>query len=426
MDNTKNNETNDILDNIIMTSEHVDFQVSEDIYDVSGQKLLAKGYKVTPSIREKMLNKILKKPIETCISADGGITNADIANTAQILIKNSPLLNQLSIKADDEVAAFQAVEIAPLASMLLTVMKEGESNKLNHAILVTLIARSIAHNMNLSQQELSHLTIAGLLHDIGELYVSVPQSGELTIGEWRKVMAHPVLGGSVVKLYMGYPVAVSTAIYEHHARCDGTGYPQDLDADNCSTIGQVLILAEAVAGMLKPGVEAKNVIVAFNLSSGVYPSKPQIQLNNMLKSLPHVRGEVDKNNTVNRLRVEINALNEVQSKLGALLKGNDNPPLIQRSAQHLQYRVDKLKQSIFASGIQYYLEDNSWIDTEDNQIIMLELEITTNEIGWQIQDMLRDTTLRLIDFKFGLPTDFAEITEQLAQVNLNEMMTNAK
>lgn len=416
----KNKNNNDILDNILLASDRADLQVSEDVYDESGQKLLAKGYKITTSIREKILNKVLKKPIETCIAAENSITNEDLASAAQLIIENSPLLNVLPLNKSDEVAAFKKVKIAPLASMLLTVMKDGESNKLNHSVLVTLIARSIADHMNLSQQELTHLTIASLLHDVGELYASVPESGELTIDEWRKVMSHPVLGGSVVKLYMDYPAPVSTAIYEHHARCDGSGYPPELDADNCSLLGQVLILAEAIAGMLKPGVNAQSVIVAFKLSSGIYPSKPLIALNSMLKSLPKTDSDADKNITIDLLSMKIDTLNTVQLKLEGLLKEQGIPELILPTATHVKTRIDKLKRSVFDSGIHYYLDDHTWVDTGDHQLVMLELEAATNEIGWQIQDILRDITLRLVGFRGKLPKLFTEVTEQLAQVDLSK------
>lgn len=416
----KNKNNNDILDNILLASDRADLQVSEDVYDESGQKLLAKGYKITASIREKMLNKVLKKPIETCIAAENSITNEDIANTAQSLIKNCALLKELSLNVDDKVKALRDIHIAPLASMLLTVMKSGEGALFNHAVHVMLIVRIIAKKMGLSKEEVVNLTVAGLLHDIGELYASVPQSGVLSDDQWRKVMSHPVLGASVVKLYMDYPKAVSTAIYEHHARCDGTGYPSDLAADNCSILGQVLILAEALSGMLKPGVNAKGVIVAFKLSSGIYPTRPLIALNSIFQSLPSHESKADKNTIIGRLSLKINTLNAVQTKLDDLLKEPGMPELVLPSVQHVKSRVGKLQRFVFDSGIHYYLDDHTWVDTDEHHTVMLELEMATTEIGWQIQDILRDITLRLVDFKGKLPKQFAEVTEQLAQVKLSK------
>lgn len=53
MSEITNNQNNDILDSIIKASANSDFHVAEDIYDKSNNKLLAKGYKITPEIRDE-------------------------------------------------------------------------------------------------------------------------------------------------------------------------------------------------------------------------------------------------------------------------------------------------------------------------------------------------------------------------------------
>ncbi len=405
-----------MLDSIIKASANSDFHVAEDIYDQANNKLLAKGYKITPEIRDKLFDRVLKKPIETSIQSDNPITGKTIAEAGLELIKNSPLLKAIASNIELEAKELAHLKIQPLASMLLTVMRDSGSNRFNHALLVTLVARSIARNMKISNKDMTNLSLSGLLHDVGDLYLSVPDSGLLTKEDWHKVMAHPVVGSSVVKLYMDYDIDVSTAILEHHERCDNTGYPRKLDANNCSVNGQILILAEAIAGILKTGVETQNVLVAFKLASHVYPESPLNAFNQMLKSLMFVRSENDKNSIINHLTDRVKTLNAVLLSLDDLLIKKDMPALIVESANHLKRRMLKLKQAIYSSGIQYYLEDNSWLHSDDNQIIGLELEISTNEVGWQIQDMLRDVTLRLLEYKGEFPEPFVQITEQLASV----------
>jgi len=92
------NTKNDILDNIIAASSTVDLQLAEDIYDVSGQKLLAKGYKITPDTREKILNKALKKPLETSINSENPISHETIIAEAKLLLENCSLLKAHFIK----------------------------------------------------------------------------------------------------------------------------------------------------------------------------------------------------------------------------------------------------------------------------------------------------------------------------------------
>lgn len=417
MSEITNNQQNDILDSIIKASVNTDFYVAEDIYDQSNNKLLAKGYKITPEIKDKLFDRVLKKPIETSIQSDHSITSKAIVEAALALIKQNALLKVISSDIEAEANSLIQLELHPLAIMLLTIMRDSETNQFNHALLVTLIARSIARNMNISNRDCINLSLSSLLHDVGELYLPTPENGEFTKESWRKVMAHPVIGSSLIKLYMNYDSEVSTAILEHHERCDGTGYPRKLDANHCSMNGQILMLSEAIAGIFNAGVETQNILVAFKLTSHVYPELPLNAFNQMLKSLQFVRSENDKNVTINHLTVKMKTLNEVLLKLDDILNTNDLLTPIKESANHLQFRIKKLKQAIYSSGIQYYLEDNSWLNSDDNQLIGLELEISTNEVGWQIQDMIRDVSLRMLEYNSELPELFTEIMEQLGSVN---------
>jgi len=416
MSEEKNNQNGEILNNIISASASTDMQVAEDIYDQSGNKLLAKGHKITPAVRDKLLNRVLRKPFEASIESDNSVTNEELAREAVSLVKNDTLLSSIFDDIKVEALALAKLTIEPLASLLLTVMRDGESNQLKHALFVTLVARSIARHMQLSERDMTNLSLAGLLHDIGDLYVSVPSDGVLSINDWRKMMSHPVTGSGIIKLHTNYPSAVSTAILEHHERCDGTGYPKSVKADSCSTNGQILIVAEAVAGLLKSRGNLQNIVVSLKMSSGIYPCKPLSVLNEMLRSVALTAGDFDREQVISRLKQKLKTLKSVSLKIDEVVKSNEMPTLLAEVTIHLSHRIERLLQTVHASGLHYYVEDSSWDDAEDNSIILLELAITTNEVKWQIQDILRDLTFRLVAYESALPEQLAAITEQLAQV----------
>ena len=186
------NQNNKILDNIIAASKNSDFEVAEDIYDSSDNKLLAKGYKITPAIREKLFNRILKKPIETCITSNSSVTSEELSDSALKLIKKTPLLSLISSDIENEANDLRNLKLETLASLLLTVMRDNGSGAFNHALFVTLLARSIANKMRIDQRDITNLSLSSLLHDIGELYSSFPEDGELSEENWHKVMVHPV------------------------------------------------------------------------------------------------------------------------------------------------------------------------------------------------------------------------------------------
>jgi len=411
-----NNQNSEILNNIIAASAKADMQVAEDIYDQADNKLLAKGYKITPKIRDKVLNRVLRKPLETSIESENSITNVALAQEALSLAKHDALLSTIFDGVEAEALALAKLHIDPLVSMLLTVMRDGASNQLKHALFVTLVARTIARKMQLSEREVTNLSLAGLLHDVGDLYVSVSSDGMFSISDWRKIMSHPVTGSAIVKLYTNYPIEVSTAIFEHHERCDGSGYPKGMNANDCSTIGQILIVSEAVAGMLASRGHMQNTVVALRTSPGIYPKKPLNVLNGLLKSVALTPSKFDRAYVISRLKRKLNTLNSVNVQIDEIIKANEMPPLLADVTKHLKRRVEGVFQIIYASGLYYYVEDNSWDGTEDNAIILLELAVTTSEIKWYIQDILRDLTFRLIPYHSALPEPLAVITEELAKI----------
>lgn len=402
----------EILDNIIKATEKSDFHVAEDIYDENDKKLLAKGYQITPAIREELFNRILKKPIETSIKPSDALTSLNISKAAIELSVNTPILTHLSKDIKVEAKDLHYLKVEPLAALLLTVLRNNSISNFNHALLVTLISRCIGREMGLDDIAITELSLAALLHDIGELYSSAAAESNLTSESWRKIMAQPVIASSVIELHMNYSSKVSKAVLEHHERCDGTGYPNRLDASKCSKNGQILIVAEAVAGLLKSGIETQSTIFAIKVSSRAYPRAVLNVFTGMLKSTTIPRSELDKNTSIEKLRCQMKVINEVFVDLTKFRAEHDLPDM-NNTVRHIINRLNVLKQSIYSSGIQYYLEETSWLHSDDSQIILLELEITTNEVAWQIKDTLRDSSFRIFCIDDEVLVKFISICNKL-------------
>lgn len=406
---------NDILENIISASENSNFHVVEDIYDNSNNKLLAKGYKITPKIRERLFDRILKKPIETSIKSDNSVTGNDLASQALEIIKSIPILKELESNIEVEANELRYLNLDPLASLLLSVIRDTKPKDFTHLIFVTLLGRAIGRELKLDEYDMSNLSQACILHDIGHLYASIPHDEKLTEVDWRKVMVHPIIGGSVVRMYMNYPHEVSIAIQEHHERCNGNGYPKRIDANKCSIIGQVLILVEAIAGILKSGVDSQNAHIVLKLSTGDYPDIPLDAFNSIIISKDYIRTDANLDFTQDALKNIFQMFNEISLKIAEILRDNHDYKIVE-IAKHLEFRILKLRQAIYASGITYYLEDDNWQGILNDQTIRIELEITTKEIGWQLQDIIRDIVLRLANSNLDSNSTFNDITEQLTKV----------
>ncbi len=120
-----------------------------------------------------------------------------------------------------------------------------------HQRRVTRLARAIAREISLPEDQLIAITVAGLLHDIGKICVPTAilnKSGQLTDAEFFMVKSHPEFGYDILKeIELEWPVA--DIILQHHERLDGSGYPQGLTGDQIRFETQILSVADVVEAM---------------------------------------------------------------------------------------------------------------------------------------------------------------------------------
>lgn len=120
-----------------------------------------------------------------------------------------------------------------------------------HQQRVTNLALRIGREMGMTGQELETLRIAGLLHDIGKVYVPADllcRPGLLRQEELSIVQMHPEVGYEILKnLDQNWPVAV--IIRQHHERMDGSGYPQGLTGRFITLGARILAVADVVDAM---------------------------------------------------------------------------------------------------------------------------------------------------------------------------------
>jgi HD-GYP domain-containing protein (c-di-GMP phosphodiesterase class II) len=89
-----------------------------------------------------------------------------------------------------------------------------------------------------STAEVRMAMLAGLLHDLGEMYID-PRHGEadadraLDFASYQQLVVHPHVGHLLLSQLTNYPASRWRApIAEHHERLDGSGYPHALKRDN--------------------------------------------------------------------------------------------------------------------------------------------------------------------------------------------------
>ena len=138
-----------------------------------------------------------------------------------------------------------------LLRILVTAPEKVEPNYPHHAERVARLARIIASNMGLSNQEIYDAEKAGLLHDIGKTQIDgviLSKPGHLSDQEFEEVKRHTVLGRLFLKP-IGFMGSILGAIEHHHERFDGAGYPHGLKGEEIPLLARILAVAEAYEGM---------------------------------------------------------------------------------------------------------------------------------------------------------------------------------
>jgi len=120
-----------------------------------------------------------------------------------------------------------------------------------HQQRVTALTLSIGREMGMTGGELETLRVAGLLHDIGKVYVPtdlLSRPGILREEELSVIQMHPEVGYEILKhLDQDWPVAV--IVRQHHERMDGSGYPQGLAGRFITQGARILAVADVVDAM---------------------------------------------------------------------------------------------------------------------------------------------------------------------------------
>jgi PAS domain S-box-containing protein len=142
-----------------------------------------------------------------------------------------------------------------LASTVLIVGQVSETRDAytaGHQRRVAEIAVRIAQEMDLSAEQIEEIRIAALMHDVGKMSVPteiLSKPGAITPLEFELIMAHAESGYRIIES-AHMEGAIAEIVHQHHERCDGSGYPRGLKADELLLASKVIMVADVVEAMM--------------------------------------------------------------------------------------------------------------------------------------------------------------------------------
>lgn len=135
---------------------------------------------------------------------------------------------------------------------LFEAVKAKDDYTYQHNIGVGVLATLIGRWMGLDESELSILSVAATLHDVGKLKIPneiLNKPGKLTAEEYELMKQHTVYGYEMLKETPGLNPRIALVALQHHEREDGRGYPLGIQKDEIDIFSAIVAVADVFHAM---------------------------------------------------------------------------------------------------------------------------------------------------------------------------------
>lgn len=122
---------------------------------------------------------------------------------------------------------------------------------IKHSRRVSEFSVKLGQELGLDKELLIELKIAGMLHDIGKVYIPdeiITHPSKLDEDKWKIVRTHTTLGYQILQGYQKYKNIAKYA-RSHHERIDGLGYPDGLKGNEIPIGARIIAVVDAYEAM---------------------------------------------------------------------------------------------------------------------------------------------------------------------------------
>ena len=296
---------------------------------------------------------------------------------------------------------------------MLSVQRAVRVESFEHAVLCSVLAGTLALRDGSFTANPESAVHAGLLHDIGEMYLNpenLRYGSEKDTGQWLEMAKHPAIGASLIKQFTNCPAEVWQAVHEHHERLDGSGYPQGLTDVALSPLGRLLSLVEAVCGILKaPDNQGRRVKLAVSFIAGEFdPQLVRVMLapvNESLAAKVALPASFDQTAAIDRARSISQCLEAASRHLKSVVPSSLTVDKMSGVVEFFRRRVAKLQLSWAATGIDTYFVANRLPSSpEEDEASYLDLDVASHELKWRMRSLARHVGYMLRNLPPPIPS----------------------
>jgi diguanylate cyclase (GGDEF)-like protein len=138
-----------------------------------------------------------------------------------------------------------------ITDLIMNTLFEKSDREAAHSNRVSSICQAIASKLNMGQDAVKKMKIAGLIHDIGKIGVDeriLNKPGSLTAEERGHIERHPEIGWRLLSSTDEFS-ELAKYVLSHHENWDGTGYPNGLKGETIPLEARIISVADTYDAM---------------------------------------------------------------------------------------------------------------------------------------------------------------------------------
>ena len=361
-----------------------------------GVKIVEQGTAINERLSARLLQHQLAVPLQDSLGVAQAVTGRRLRAVAETLLVEQPVFARMAGTVGARKLLLGTLESLPLPTPIafqLTVADEMHGELLRHSVATALTAAWLGNGPMVSRHDLSMLTAAGLLHDLGMLHVDpvlLRPEGQLTREQRRQLYAHPLMSVMLMQRHHEYSREAILAVREHHEALDGSGYPGHLASESLSPWGRILSLAEVVAAIGEPGRGDAASRLSLLLRTNRHRFEPAL----IDRLLPLLQGLPEEANPSALMDRPIDRLGDVYRTLAAwpsdLVQEGSLPERRRTGLTVLGEQCAKVRRTLADSGAAP--DQLAMLGPEDaGGALPAELSLLAREAAWQLRTLARQT-----------------------------------
>lgn len=238
---------------------HTGMVIGKTVCTGDGAVLFPPGTAIDESVLKQLfeagISAVEVKDSSSCSGGENHLTRTEITRTVRSIFKDITLTNPLEQGTVKQTVNDMLRQVLKNRHVLchLTEVRGADSYIFTHSVNVCMLSLIIGLYMDLKRDQLKHLGLAALLHDIGQSRVPkdiLYKPSLLSNEECQEVKRHPVYGYEMLEAYNQIPEIVRVTALQHHERLDGSGYPAKLSGDKIDLYARIVAVADVFDALL--------------------------------------------------------------------------------------------------------------------------------------------------------------------------------